>query len=106
MRQAIGAVKKKEMCLLNATKAFNFPRPTLTDYVKTNDILKNFPSIPMSLKSQIFLPMQEIRKLPVRKITLTKAPWYHQMILCLCLASMNLCLLHLTEEDVDDQLPS
>jgi hypothetical protein len=37
MRQAIGAVKKKEMGLLKATKAFNVPRSTLTDYVKTND---------------------------------------------------------------------
>jgi hypothetical protein len=37
MRQAIGAVKKKEMGLLTAAKACNVPRSTLKDYVKTND---------------------------------------------------------------------
>jgi hypothetical protein len=37
MRQAIGAVMKEEMGPLKAAKAFNVPRSTLTDYVKTND---------------------------------------------------------------------
>jgi hypothetical protein len=37
VRQAIRAVKKKEVGLLKAVKGFNVPRSTLIDYVKTND---------------------------------------------------------------------
>jgi hypothetical protein len=37
MRQAIRAVKNKEMGPLKADKSFNVPRSTLKDYVKTYD---------------------------------------------------------------------
>jgi hypothetical protein len=61
------------------------------------------PFILISSHSQIFLPVQENRKLPVWKTTLTKVPWSHHVTLYQCLVSMNLCLLHLTEEGLEDQ---
>jgi hypothetical protein len=37
MRSAVQAVKGKEMVFLKASKAFNFSRSTLLDYVKSAD---------------------------------------------------------------------
>jgi hypothetical protein len=54
MRQAVKAVKKKEMGLVKAAKASNVPRSTLKDYVKTKytDIEKRL-HVPLGRKSML-----------------------------------------------------
>lgn len=51
MREAVLAVKRKEMGLLKASKTFNVPRSTIKDYVKkTEEELEKLLEVPLGRK--------------------------------------------------------
>jgi hypothetical protein len=74
-RQAIRAVKKKKMGLLKAAKAFNVPRSTLTDYVKTNvtDIEK-LPFNPDILTESDFLANERDQETASEEDSINQGP--------------------------------
>lgn len=76
MRQAVKAVQNKWVSSLPLRFSTLLGQPH-------NIILRQefCLIILISSHSQIFLPMKENRKLSIRKTTLTKVPWFHQMAL-------------------------
>lgn len=60
MKEAVTAVKKKEMGLLKASKAFNVPRSTLKDYVKKHeDELQTLLDVPLGRRPVLSLDVEK-----------------------------------------------